>query len=206
MIHLLGAVDDAGAALSQVEGLALLEAGGVAYVGIPTATRPIPDTGSLTTHDGIVSRLMDVCTVVPFRFGTIVHDVADLEVKMATFGADMPHLLGWLRGRREVALRAAVPQSASGRRGASPGPIPPDLEGLHRELSRKAVSAWCIWDDPQALMRGAYLVEVGEVNAFSETAFRAAACRPTLTGVSLTGPWAPYSFARLHPVIGVAGA
>jgi hypothetical protein len=206
VIHLLGAVDDPGAALSGVEGLALLEAGGVAYVGIPAAGVPAPDAGSLMTHDAVVSRLMDVCTVVPFRFGTVVRDVVDLEVKMATLGADMPHLLGWLRGRREVALRAALPQSTSGRRDASARPMPAELEELHSELSGNAVSAWCTWDDPQALMRGAYLVEAGDVNAFSEAAFRAAACRPAVTGVSLTGPWAPYSFTRLDLVMGVAGA
>lgn len=196
MIHLVGAVDEASAALSQVEGMALLEAGGVAYMGIPTASVPTPDEGSLRAHDGMVSRLMEVCSVVPFRFGTVVRDAADLEVKVMDFGARMPDLLRWLRGRREVALRASVPQPEADRCEARISLPPPELEELHLELASSALSAWRTWDEPQTLMKGAYLVEAGDVQAFSEAAFRAAACRPAVTGVSLTGPWAPYSFTR----------
>jgi hypothetical protein len=48
-------------------------------------------------------------------------------------------------------------------------------------------------------MVGAYLVAASEVDAFRDDLVAARARRPRLR-VSLTGPWAPYSFVDLEPL------
>jgi hypothetical protein len=205
MIHLIGAVDDMAAAVRARDGIVALVVGDTTYVGLPVRTAPAPDMASLCRHDGAVIDLMAACTVVPFQFGTVVSGAADLEAKLGGRGEHMPALLKRLRGRREVSLRAGFAQPRRVREGSSASGTaylrarrePDELTELHNALAVRAVDALSNWDAPRRLFKASYLVELADVAAFAGAASRRAAAYPAISAVSLTGPWAPYSFARL---------
>lgn len=205
MIHLIGAVDDMAAAVRARDGIVALVVGDTAYVGLPVRTAPVPDMASLCGHDAAVIDLMAACTVAPFQFGTVVSDAVDLATKLGGRGDRMPFLLKRLRGRREMALRAGLAHPRGGGDGTSPTGAaylrarrePDELTQLHRELAAQAVEALSDWDARRRLFKASYLVEVADVAVFAGAASRQAAAHPAISSVSLTGPWAPYSFARL---------
>src|SRR5438270_9855362 len=205
MIHLIGAVDDMAAAVRIRDGVVALVVDETVYVGLPVRTAPVPDLASLCRHDAAVIDLMAACTVVPFQFGTVVSGAADLAEKLNGRGEHMRSLLKRLRGRREVALRAGLAQSHSGPDGSGSTGAgylralrePDELTQLHQELAARAVDALSAWDAPKRLLKASYLVDGADVAAFAGAAARRAAACPAVSAVSLTGPWAPYSFARL---------
>jgi len=91
---------------------------------------PVPSTEptALLDHDELVRGLMATCSsVVPFRYGTLVEDPDAVRAELAPRAGEFRELLEWLRGRVELALRAAP---------AAPAVRPP------RPWIRSAPAAW----------------------------------------------------------------
>jgi hypothetical protein len=78
------------------------------------------------------------------------------------------------------------------RRRQPESPLHRSLVPFHKQLARHA-RAWTVHSRPDTSMVGAYLVAAGEVEAFRVDFVAARDQHPRLR-VSLTGPWAPYSF------------
>jgi hypothetical protein len=78
------------------------------------------------------------------------------------------------------------------RRRQPESPLHGSLVPFHRRLAHHA-RAWTVHSRPDTSMVGAYLVAASEVEGFRENFVVARARHPRLR-VSLTGPWAPYSF------------
>ncbi|HWE57553.1 MAG TPA: GvpL/GvpF family gas vesicle protein [Acidimicrobiales bacterium] len=213
-------MDDPDVAIHACDGLVAMTVGKACCVGRPITQPPAPDLASLCRHDAAVVELMAACTVVPFRFGTVVTDQADLKAKLAGRADHLPYLLDRLRGRREVAFRAGLqndrsaptsrvePGSSYLRRLHQLSRVPEAITTLHDRLSELVVEAVGQWDAQESLFKGSYLVEAAEVPSFAAAASRLATAHVSTASVSLTGPWAPYSFTQ-PPVTGpraIAGA
>src|SRR3954465_2104411 len=67
---------------------------------------------ALWAHEGIVGELLDTGPVLPFRFGTTLPDRAAAEAYLAREQDHFTRTLAGLRGRVELAVRLAVPESA----------------------------------------------------------------------------------------------
>jgi hypothetical protein len=85
--------------------LAVVASAGLAAVVSQIEATPTPTEELLWQHEHVVEALMDSRTVLPVRFGTLLHDRAAVERTLhegqARFQAD----LAKLRGRVELALR-----------------------------------------------------------------------------------------------------
>jgi hypothetical protein len=172
----------------------------------------------LRLHDKVVTTLMEMCTVAPARFGSTLADVDRLEEVLADQSPRLAPVLARLRGTAELAVRARwidpgnhdvpiadgapPPNMGSGRtylhtrRRQPEDPLHSSLVPFHRRLARHA-QAWTVHSTPDTSMVGAYLVAAGEVEAFRDDFVGARARHPRLR-VSLTGPWAPYSFVDVE--------
>lgn len=207
MIMLYGAVDDAVKAArtfheSERDQVVILEAGEVSCVGRRMTKDPVGSLeDALRDQDTVVQRMMAACTVVPFRFRTVVAGVEDFHRELDGRATELARLLLWLRDRVELAIRARCREAvraASARSGKeyllSRRPhMPPPLVELHHLLLSRSVAATGQADGPCG-MKGAYLVERGKVDEFIDHASDMASKQPGVTGLSVTGPWAPYSF------------
>lgn len=225
MILVYAAVDDHAAAsrvCAGRSGFEVITADGLPYVIEREADPdPRPVAAGLVAHDAFIRELMTACTVVPFRLGTVARDEREFQDQMCGRAEDMGDLLKWLRGRVEldlwVRLSAALGKAdadfeSQGQRPAgrnylralasSQAAAEPPME-LHHELSALAVAATVTERTGRAL-RAAYLVEVSEVESFRVAVADLVAANRlkdrgidtvTFEDASLTGPWAPYTFA-----------
>ncbi len=215
MIYLYGAVDDAERALDAAgaehpgtgdnDDFRVLWARHVACVAQVTET-PDQSAGpaALVAHDRVVRRVMSVATVVPFRFGTTVSDEDEFHRQLDARAAEFDGLLLWLRGRQELAVRARaaatdVPRCArTGReylRRLAGGPGAATWDELHRVLAAGAADARPDADGEGGL-KASYLVEGARVEEFCRRAVEAQRRWPHIQ-MSVTGPWAPYSFVTM---------
>lgn len=202
MIHLYGLVErDA----EIRAGLTVIREGNLACVGAPCAdAEPACDLASLADHDAVVAELMERGPVVPFRYGTVLSDERQARHLLVRGAAHFEAMLESLRGRVELAVRAVAdpddqPGSTSPPSGRlylaslAGGSAAATLAGLHRSLATGAAASACSID-AGGFMRSAYLVGTGDVDSFRALVSRAVGERPAVHDVSLTGPWAPYSF------------
>lgn len=216
MIHLYCVVDHPEAALEGCgrpapPGTVVVPARGMACVGRECdTTEPPTDDQSLVCHDLVVRRLMRTCTVVPFRYGTVLADADEARHELSRRAEWFEQQLDRLRGRVELALRASTI--------SPPTPIPPSSEGggrsylrslshhggmsvlsrLHSTLSGAAVAAV---ESPErnGALKSSYLVEKEQMVGFSRLVASSVTELGGLRQVSLTGPWAPYSFVTGTP-------
>jgi hypothetical protein len=216
MIHLYGVVDDPH---PRPTGLTVIPLGRLACVAAESAVPDPPRDGdSLLAHDAVIADLMRTCTVVPFRFGTVFADASEAYRALAPRSGVFEALLARLAGKVELGVRAAMSTpSGSGSSvvphlaGVAAGASPPDdagrsylaalaaacdsgsLERLHRALAGAAEASVCS-TGPGSSIRSAYLVDRDGVDAFGGLLRRTVDRLPDVEQVSLTGPWAPYSF------------
>jgi hypothetical protein len=222
VIYVYAVVDEPGPPLDGLRGLAdtrlfCISEGPVAAVcSTHLSFDAEPDAANLWRHEHVTAGLMARGTVAPVRFGTMVDDVGPLRELLV---ARCPHLvaaLHRLRGKVELALRASMP-AATPDRGprvvgaseaeASPGraylrarrrecsdldPTPAALTELHAALSASADAA-TISTGPGTRIVASYLVGGEEVASFRQAVARARHRVPEMR-VSVTGPWAGYSF------------
>lgn len=215
MILLYGAVDDARSAVESFDetergSLVVLEARDKdrgARSGVPCIGRSVaqPAVSSLEQglrdQDATVRRIMAACTIVPFRFQTVVSGTEEFHRELDGRSSELADLLVWLRARVELAVRArctpgADPPVVSGRSylaSRRDHEFPAPLAGLHQALLSVSVAATAQADGPHG-MKGSYLLERGALDEFTETARVLSSGGGDITELSVTGPWAPYSF------------
>lgn len=173
-------------------------------------------------HELVLRGLMERCTVLPMRFGTIADDAgvfsSFLETQYEKLIADLQRI----EGKVEMALRilgnvaqtgAILPEEQSGRPVIAPGAayLQARIRRLYgSEAARRAVQAarpairdtlsplsvdalWAADDDPVLPIKASYLVKRDVMAAFSEAANAVADQCPDIR-LTCTGPWAPYSF------------
>lgn len=204
-------------------GFDVITADGLPYV-IEREADPEPRSvaAGLVAHDAFIRELMTACTVVPFRLGTVARDEREFEDKMHGRAEDMGDLLKRFRGRVELDLwvRLSAPLGKAGAEFESRRQRPPAGRNYLRALASRQAAAEAPMELHHALapfavagtvtertgrvMRAAYLVETSEVESFRlALADLVAANRfenrdidtVTFDDASLTGPWAPYTFA-----------
>jgi gas vesicle protein GvpL/GvpF len=168
---------------------------------------------ALLRHGEVLQRLLASTAVVPARFGSAVTDDAALERLMTERAAGLRAALGRVRGRVELAVRAAWASSPPPR--AEPAPTSgrewllrkaADAEAARRLRSRvdspltelAADGRWASPSAPGGPATAAYLVDSVDVEAFTARA-RQLAADPELV-LTCTGPWPPYSFVDLADV------
>ena len=221
MIHLACVVDDVGAARSACppeEAIVVTLGSDLACVGRRCSGRgPTGAPADLVQHDQLLGLVMDNCTsVVPFRYGTVLADPVAIEAELSPHRQEFYDLLDRLRGRVELALRARTaptsgPSPAEGSRPQGPGSsylrslgaLPEDspLKRLHRTLAVSATAALVERDGSDGV-KASYLVEEVEVDGFKRLLDRTVAEMDDIGPVSLTGPWAPYTFAATIGAVG----
>ncbi len=198
MIQLYCVVDQPEAALGACRSqsgpdLELIRTRRVSCIGRRCESTDLPTDGqALLDHDVLVRQMMEVSTVVPFRYGTVVPTVAEAERE----------LLDRLKGHVELALRARASTSQirrSNGTGRSYLRMLRDeqesllLADLHHTLASHCAAAVVAAHRPCDI-KASYLVERTEVGGFRLLLAHTLTGRRGLRDVSLTGPWAPYSF------------
>lgn len=221
MIHLACVVDDvegAHRACPPEEGVVI--ALGPRLACLARTCREEAPTAALTdlvTHDRLLRRVMHSGTsLVPFRYGTVLADPVQVEAELAPRRQELTALLDRMRGRVELAVRAGLSPAGhdslrDSARADQPGTaylrslVPlgaqSPLKRLHRILADSAVAAVAEPDGGDG-MKASYLVDAGRADAFAEVLDRAVAATGGLGPVSLTGPWAPYTFATMSGAAG----
>lgn len=230
MILLYCVVDDPAAAATVcqeagIEGMMVVDAGRfgcVGRVGRPDEFALAPsgdeesgrDLGALVQHDAVIRRLMQACTVVPFRYGALVEAEYELREQMAARAEEFETLLARLRGKVELALRAASSPPPRRCDGSGRGYLRTlrhhagrsVLHELHRTLSA-ASDAAVVVSERGCFLKSSYLVEEGGVDGFCRLLAGKLSGMEDVQGASLTGPWAPYSFSTIGDLgAPVAGA
>jgi hypothetical protein len=176
------------------------------------------DKFNLHQHDQVVTTLMGAYTVAPARFGSVLANADRLGEVLATQAPRLAPVLARLRGTAELAVRATLshPEDFNAAAQADPptrvmegglaylvarrqasGPpmaLPSPLVRLHSQLANRA-RCWTVGAGPDDSLVGAYLVSTTGVDAFRDELLAARARDPHLR-ISLTGPWAPYSFVE----------
>lgn len=155
---------------------AIGESGGrlTAFVKRGLGSAPAPDPEALLDHDRVVYSLMDRATVVPVRFGTVVDDESEIRSLLLKRRKELRGLLAHVRGRVELGVRGQQPKARTGR------------EYMHAKLEMERSLAPLAADTRARSKETAYLVERDLVGKFTE--------RARSMGLSVTGPWPPYSF------------
>lgn len=223
MIHLAGIVDEAEAARRACAPGPSAEVVWEVTDQLACAGRwhdgaaPPTTSEALVDHDRMVQRLMGSChSVVPFRYGTMVEDPETLRAELLPRARQFADLLGWLRGRVELALRAAPAPAPESTTPVSATPAPGEtdrdrrgamylralreqarrnpLKELHRVLTASAVAA-VAEPDGHGGIKASYLVDAAEVDSFCRLLDLVTADAAGVGSASLTGPWAPYTFA-----------
>lgn len=163
-------------------------AGELAVVWGPAATvARRPTLAALRRHAGIVEALMSDRDVLPMRFGTRVADARAAERALDERRADLARGLQQVRGAAEVGVRVAPAPGATRADGAMA------LDVVHRPLAERARASRLRKPAGEELLRAAYLVDRGEIDAFLIAAGALQESRRDLR-VVCTGPWPAYSF------------
>lgn len=179
---------------------------------------------TLWQHERVTATLMTRCGVAPVRFGTVLAGVDQLEQMLAAHEDRFVAVLARLRGKVELSVRGRVSPSVreatpvvvdsdppltpsppgSGRAylrtllqtHADRPETPPSgsLAEIHATLAACAEASTSRGGSDDAMV-AAYLVEASGVAAFRR-AFMGTRARHRDVRLSLTGPWAPFSFVE----------
>jgi hypothetical protein len=177
-------------------------------------------------HDEVIRAVAEQLTVLPLRFGTVVPDDAAAERLLAERAGRARALLEELRGRREWGVRVTIDERAVEQAGATEpertAARPTGTEylagrraALDAAQQRRERTTAVLTEAFQALAKhssdsvrrdgregllldGAFLVAVAEEEPF-HAEVRVLTERLGEQGLLLetTGPWPPYSFARI---------
>lgn len=233
MIYLYAIVDDPEVAVSGLLGLGdvpvvrVAEGAVAAICSVHRELEPVADSAALWQHERVTGTLMERCSVAPVRFFTVLADLQHVRTLLSNEHQFFMALLSRLRGKVELAVRAASPGASAGEQtaygeadlmargercaGGSPGRdylralgedprVAPEsgldatLAGLHALLCKRSIDSRLETARASRLV-AAYLVESGEVEAFRGAVTLAHHDYPGVR-MSLTGPWAPYSFVQ----------
>ena len=160
---------------------------------------------ALWRHEELLEELMQECDLLPVRYGTVVPDEDAAARAVAERQEELSAALERVRGAVELALRVEPREPEPlGRVEATSGTEYmrakaarlAEARALHEPLSALARAA-VVKSGPE-LLRAAYLVERGSVDAFVGRVHELQRERPELA-LLCTGPWPPYSFAEGPP-------
>jgi hypothetical protein len=157
---------------------------------LPEAT---PD--AFWTHARVVERTMADRAVLPLRFASTLADDAAVAQTLEARRQEFHAALDRVRGRVEVAVRAAQPPGeerapATGREYLEAKLR--DTRSLHEPLSSLAV-ATRHRSAPGEVLRAAYLIDEANLPPFRSAVERLQRAYPEVS-ILCTGPWPPYSF------------
>jgi hypothetical protein len=193
----------------QDDGLALLADGDLAMV-----VGPAPATTSredALAHARIVEQIASAADVLPIRYGTTAHDTDEAHALLREHGSAWAARLQKVEGCAELAIRAALPEADEGR--ATSG-----AEHMGRLVSRSRMLDATEAELGELLtgrcrvmrrlaghdeLKLSCLVERESVERVRLLLEEWSADRRDLA-VTVTGPWAPYSFAADGEDSGVA--
>jgi hypothetical protein len=158
---------------------------------------PTPD--DLWRHEALLERLLEDRDLLPVRFGTVVADEDAAARVLDERHDELVAGLDRVRGAVEVALRVRAREPAQPAEGLS-GREYLDAKGgpartanhVHEALAELARESVVHTRDD--LLRAAYLVERGEVEAFVAAVRRLQEAHSDVA-LLCTGPWPPFSFA-----------
>jgi hypothetical protein len=191
------------------DGLALLADGDLAMV-----VGPAPATTSredALAHARIVEQIASAADVLPIRYGTTAHDTDEAHALLREHGSAWAARLQKVEGCAELAIRAALPEADEGR--ATSG-----AEHMGRLVSRSRMLDATEAELGELLtgrcrvmrrlaghdeLKLSCLVERESVERVRLLLEEWSADRRDLV-VTVTGPWAPYSFAADGEDSGVA--
>jgi hypothetical protein len=172
-------------------------------------------------HQDVLQEVAGRAAVVPFRFGTIYRELADVHAMLRERDAELAAALERIRGRVELGVKAwapaaetlAAPEPATGRaylqqrlgardaaRAASAA-VAETAQVAHDRLLAHAVAGVANRPQPRELterdermiLNGAYLV--ADRDGFvAELERLRDEYRPRGVSFELTGPWPPYNF------------
>jgi len=210
VIDLYAITDDPTPPLPDVAGLSAVASHGLAIVCAPVAS----EGGELTPevlwrHEEVVEALMEDRDLLPVRFGTRVEDETAAARALGERHRELARALDRVRGAVELSVRVMgdgpeSPPPAEGASGAGYLRAKVRSAAAHEEVVRMVhdpltanarASTQLGTTAPAELLRGAYLVERGRVNAFVDHVSRLQAAHPELR-LLCTGPWPPYSFTE----------
>lgn len=174
-------------------------------------------------HDEVVRAVGEQAAVLPLRFGTVVADAAAGRRLLAERAGRAHALLDHVRAHREWGVRVTEDEPAAERPAPEDGPRPTGTEYLARRrsareaeqrrrehttallseafdaLGRHAGDSVRRHGRQGALLDGAFLVErAREELFFAEVRRLAGELAEQGLRLDTTGPWPPYSFARLE--------
>lgn len=174
-----------------------------------------PEPSQIWRHQEVVAALMEGRPVLPLRFGTVVADAAAGLRLLASHHAELSAQLGRVRHCVEFALRVTgFAEHADPSLDAGPlsgtGPGASHLRTLvrrergwptssdafpHGTLNTHAQSR-LLWarSPSQPDLRASFLVHRRSAAAFLDDVAALQRLRPDL-GITVTGPWPPYSFS-----------
>jgi Gas vesicle synthesis protein GvpL/GvpF len=187
VIEVLAFTDEA---LAPDPPLRALGAGAVRAVCRPAVDEErTPD--ALWRHEALLEGLMRDGGVLPVRYGTVVPDEDAVLRALAERRDELAAGLERVRGAVELALRvdARDPSAGFADRAASTG----RAMRLHEALGPLARES--VLQPSREMVRAAYLVDRGDVDAFVARVRELEAAHPELALVC-TGPWPPFSFAE----------
>ena len=158
--------------------LRALAAGGLTAVVGPAGDEEAT-AESLWRHEELVEALMADRDVLPVRYGTRFADDEDAAQAVAARRATLTAALEHVRGAVELSVRA----------------ICVDARSTHAALSELARDAVERKPQPPEVLRAAYLVDRGAVDAFASRVARLQEAQDDAQ-ILCTGPWPPYSFSE----------
>jgi len=188
---------------------------------VSDAVRPLPPTADRArAHDAVVRRALAVETPIPARFGQLFADDAALAQSVDARGAALSQMLERVRDSVEMTIRIPVPAEETGDPASASG------QGAGREylerLQARARHAEGVRERAEFLQRRIALAARAFIRESSPASYAPPAHIVTLShliahdavpsyrhvlqrvlaaeappGASISGPWAPYSFAEL---------
>jgi hypothetical protein len=183
------------------EGLRAIASAGLVAV-YATADEQEATPAALWRREELIESLMeDDCDLLPVRFGSRVQDEAAVIRVLDALRESLTGALERVRGAVELSVRVLGehedddhPPAAGGayiRAKAKRGSI---ADSIHSQLGGHARATVIHGSGArEELLRAAYLVDRGSVQAFTERIAQIQRERPQLR-VLCTGPWPPYSF------------
>ena len=206
MLYLYALVDSAAALPDDVE-LVSIDGIGAVVGEIDDVVDPTDE--QVLSHARVVDQVAALNdAVLPVRFGRGFPELHELEAALAHLAPRLEERLRAVRGCVELGVHVV---------GTAEPPTQSELgaDYMRRRL-REVAEADLLADEihvplaerarestrsgstgPTALLRAAYLVPRGDVDAFCAAVERARGRHPSLT-FACTGPWPPYSFADLE--------
>lgn len=195
----------------------LVDSGGLACAVSETADTAIaPEPSQIWRHQEVVAALMEGRPVLPLRFGTMVEDAAACLRLLTRHHDVLSAQLDRVRHCVEFALRVTgMPEMAdtalgpvSGSAGLGPGAThlrtlsrqkrgwpASTVEFPHDGLTAHAVERLLWARSPSQLdLRASFLVRRHSTSLFLGNVSSLQRLRPDL-GITVTGPWPPYSFS-----------